>query len=184
MDNLIIVNNSKSLSKTYVPTSLVTTNSRYKEGILLKDYVLDFFMKMKQDALKYGYNIDIMSGYRSYEYQKKIYNNLINEKGFNYAFRKIAKPGCSEHQTALAIDFCVYKDNNCYIESELEGTMEAKWVHDNCYKYGFILRYPEGKEDITGFDYEPWHIRFVGDKAEYIYKNNLTLEEYVNGNLR
>ena len=110
--------------------------------------------------------------------EEKIYNKLLEEKGFTYAITRIAEPGKSEHQTGLAIDFCIYKDEKCYIEHEIEELLETKWVHQNCYRYGFILRYPEGKEDITKYSYEPWHIRYVGNIASYIYNNNLTLEEY------
>ena len=134
---------------------------------------------MKLDAIKLGYDIDIMSGYRDYSYQEKIYNKLLKDKGFAYTFRSIAKPGCSEHQTGLAIDICVYKDDKCYIEHELEDMDEIIWVINNCYKYGFILRYPRGMEDKTGYNYEPWHFRYVGNIAEYLHKNKILLEDYM-----
>ena len=127
---------------------------------------------------KNGYNIDIMSGYRDYFYQDKIYTKLLKEKGFAYAFRSVAKPGCSEHQTGLAIDICVYKDDKCYIEHELEDMDEIKWLIENSYKYGFILRYPRYMEDKTGYNYEPWHFRYVGELAEYLHRNNMLLEDY------
>ena len=102
------------------------------------------------------------------------------ERGFTYAFRSIAKAGCSEHQTGLAIDICVYRDNKCYIEREIEEMDEGRWLRDNAYKYGFILRYPKGKENITGYMFEPWHIRYLGvDVATYLHDNNLTYEEYI-----
>ena len=182
MNYLMLVNKDNSLHETYIPDNLVNTNSEYKDGILLEEKTYLQFKKMQDDARKFGYNIDIMSGYRDYRYQEKIYNSLLKEKGFNYAFRSIAKPGCSEHQTGLALDFCVYKDNKCYIEHEIEEMLETKWVHQNCYKYGFILRYPFNKEEITKYNYEPWHLRYVGDKANYLYSNNLTLDEYVEKN--
>ena len=106
------------------------------------------------------------------------YNKLLKEKGLAYTFRSIAKPGCSEHQTGLAIDICVYRDHKCYIEHELEDMKEIKWVIDNCYKYGFILRYPKNMEDKTGYNYEPWHFRYVGDLAKYLYEHNMLLEDY------
>ena len=74
---------------------------------------------------------------------------------------------------------CIYKDNKCYIEHELENTKELEWLEKNTYKYGFVLRYPKEKEDITGYDYEPWHYRFVANLSHILYKNNLTLEEYL-----
>jgi len=180
MNYELLVNKTNCLDKNYIPTNLVDVLSKYKDGITLDETVLKAFRNMQMDAKRYGYDIDIMSGYRDYEYQLNLYNNLIKEKGFNYALRTIAKPGCSEHQTGLALDFCVYKDNKCYIESELEDFAETKWVHANAHKYGFILRYPDNKEEITGYNYEPWHLRYIGDLAIYLYNNDLTLEEFYN----
>jgi len=179
MDYLILVNRNNTLSKTDIPSDLVDTKSRYKDGIFINNLVYKQFIKMKNDMAKYEYNIDIMSGYRSYDYQEKLYNKSILEKGFNYAFRYIAPPGASEHQTGLAIDICVYRDNNCYIEHEIDDMEEIKWIHNNAHKYGFIVRYPVDKENITGYNYESWHLRYVGSIANYIYGNNLTLEEYL-----
>lgn len=180
MNYLILVNKDNVLDKTYIPENLIDCGSKYKKGILVNKVVYEQFEKMKKDALKCKYNIDIMSGYRDYNYQDKIYNRLILEKGFNYAFRCIAPPGASEHQTGLAIDICVYRNNNCYIEHEIDDMPEVKWLHNNAYKYGFILRYPYDKESITGYNYEPWHLRYVGEEANYLYRNKLTLEEYLN----
>lgn len=179
MDYTILVNKDNALDRTYVPNDLVVASSDYKDGILVNRKLLEQFNIMKLDASKLGYNIDIMSGYRDYFYQEKIYNKLLKEKGFSYTFRSIARPGCSEHQTGLAIDICVYRDNKCYIEHELEDMDEINWVINNCYKYGFILRYPEGMEDVTGYNYEPWHFRYVGEIAKYLYDNKMLLEDYV-----
>lgn len=178
MDYEILVNKDNALDKTYVPLDLVDAHSSYKDGILINSKVLEQFIVMKEDAKINGYNIDIMSGYRDYFYQDKIYTKLLKEKGFAYAFRSVAKPGCSEHQTGLAIDICVYKDDKCYIEHELEDMEEIKWLIENSYKYGFILRYPRYMEDKTGYNYEPWHFRYVGELAEYLHRNNMLLEDY------
>ena len=115
MDYLMLVNRDNLLDSKYRPSNLVDAGSIYKNNILVNDKVYEMFKKMQGDALKSGYNIDIMSGYRGYEYQEKIYNKLILEKGFSYAYRYIASPGASEHQTGLAIDICVYKNGKCYI---------------------------------------------------------------------
>lgn len=178
MDYEILVNKDNALDKTYVPDNLVDANSNYKDGILINKKVLERFNLMRYDAKLLGYSIDIMSGYRDYMYQDKIYNKLLMEKGLAYTFRSIAKPGCSEHQTGLAIDICVYRGDKCYIEHELEEMEEVKWLIDNSYKYGFILRYPKYKEDLTGYHYEPWHFRYVGDIAKYLYENDMILEDY------
>ena len=180
MDYEILVNKDNTLDKTYVPDDLVLADRCYKDGILINRKVLEQFNLMKLDASRMGYNIDIMSGYRDYMYQDKIYNKLLKEKGFAYTFRSVAKAGCSEHQTGLAIDICVYRKDKCYIENELIDMDEIKWVIDNCYKYGFILRYPRGMEDKTGYNYEPWHFRYVGKIAKYLWINKMILEDYIN----
>lgn len=180
MDYTIMVNKDNMLDRTYIPDELVNAYSSYKDNILVNKSLLDNFNLMKMDAYMNDYNIDIMSGYRDYSYQEKIYNKLVIDKGYAYAFRSVAKAGCSEHQTGLAIDICVYRDNKCYIEHEIEDMEEINWVINNCYKYGFILRYPKGMEDRTGYNYEPWHFRYVGnDVAKYLWENKILLEDYV-----
>ena len=178
MDYQILVNKDSPLPRAHIPNSLVEVESSYKDNIKLDKKAYESFQKLQKEALKYNYHIDIESGYRDYDYQEKIYNKLVNEKGYSYAITRIAEPGKSEHQTGLAIDFCIYKDNKCYIEHDIEELPETKWIHSNAHKYGFILRYPEGKEDITKYSYEPWHLRYVGEISSNIYHNKLTLEEY------
>ena len=178
MDYLMLVNRDNLLDKDYIPPNLVNANSLYKKNIEVDTKVLEMFNLMKKEALKYNYKIDIMSGYRTYKYQKNIYQKLLDDKGFNYTLRHIAPAGASEHQTGLAIDICIYKDNKCYIEHDITNFDEIKWLHNNAHRFGFILRYPQDKEYITGYDYEPWHFRYIGDKARYIYTHNITLEEY------
>ena len=178
MNYEFLVNKDNPLGKTYIPLNLVNSNSNYRDGILVNKKALEEFTLMKNDAYSHGYRIDIMSGYRDYNYQDKIYNKSVKEKGLAYTFRSVAKAGCSEHQTGLAIDVCVYREDKCYIEHELEDMEEIDWVIDNCYKYGFILRYPRGMEDRTGYNYEPWHFRYVGDIAEHLHKNNILLDDY------
>lgn len=177
MNYLTLVNRDNLLDKTYIPTNLVDTHSKYKDNVLINNRVYCFFNLLRHEALKNGYNIDIMSGYRSYKYQDSLYKKLINDKGLNYTLRHVAPGGASEHQTGLAIDVCVYRDNKCYIEHEINDFEEITWLHDNAHRFGFILRYLDGKEDITGYNYEPWHFRYVGNLASYIYYNNLVLEE-------
>lgn len=179
MNNILLVNKNKKLDKNYVPYDLVKTNSKYKDNVMLSKIAYDNFLKFQEYLQSKGISIDIESGYRDYNYQEKIYNKLVLEKGYNYAFKSIAKPGSSEHQTGLAIDFCLYKDDKCYIEYELEDLEELQIIHQKCPLYGFILRYPKNKEDITGYNYEPWHIRYIGPQAIDIYNSGKTLEEYL-----
>lgn len=181
MNYQILVNKENSLDRGFIPSNLVNTNSKYKKNIYLNKEVLNHFLNMKYDMQLLGYDIDIMSGYRDYNHQEKIYNKSLYQKGYTYTIRSIAKPGTSEHQTGLAIDICLYKNNKVYIEHEIMNTKELEFIKENAHKYGFILRYPEDKENITGYNYEPWHYRYVGASlANYLYKNNLTLEEYYN----
>ena len=172
----ILVNKNNKLTSDYIPNDLETINLNYacKDKYLRKDAKLAF-EKMAYDAKKEGFNIIAVSTYRSYDYQKKLYNNYALDKGSYYADLASARPGFSEHQTGLAIDVA---DLSLDYDN-FESTKEFTWMKDNSYKYGFILRYPKAKFHITGFKYEPWHYRYVGvDIADYIYKNNITLEEY------
>lgn len=178
MDYNILVNKDNPLPRAHIPNNLVEVQSKYKDNILIDKEVNEAFEKLKKEASKNGYYIDIESGYRSYDYQEKIYNKLLEEKGFSYAVTRIAEPGKSEHQTGLAIDFCVYKEEKSYIEYDIRDLEETEWVHNNAHKFGFIIRYPEGKEDITKYNYEPWHLRYVKDIATYLYTEKITLEEY------
>lgn len=178
MDYTILVNKDHPLPRAHIPNNLVSAESKYKDNILIDIEVKRQFDKLKQEALKHGYQIDIESGYRDYDYQEKIYNKLLEEKGFAYTITRVAEPGKSEHQTSLAIDFCIYQGEKCYIENDIKDLDETKWVHKNAHLFGFILRYPEGKEDITKYSYEPWHLRYVGALASTLYSKNLTLEEY------
>lgn len=180
MDYNILVNKDNPLPRAHIPKNLVYAESKYKDNIMIDEMVKISFDKLKEEALKHNYYIDIQSGYRDYDYQEKIYNKLIEEKGFTYAITRIAEPGKSEHQTGLAIDYCIYRGEKSYVEHDVKELSETKWIHNNAHKFGFILRYPEGKEDITKYSYEPWHLRYVGRLAEYIYKKNITLEEYFN----
>lgn len=162
----------------------------YINGILLvnKDYglpptfgngddptALAKLQQLQRDAQAQGINIsNSYSGYRSYQYQTNLYNNYVNQHGEEAANTFSAKPGFSEHQTGLTFDL---KDFNGQL---VEDPITSQWIKDNCAKYGFILRYPEGKEDITGYIYEPWHLRYVGEEAaNQIMNNNTTLEQYL-----
>ena len=162
----------------------------YINGILLvnKDYglpptfgngddptALAKLQQLQRDAQAQGINIsNSYSGYRSYQYQTQLYNNYVNLHGEEEANTFSAKPGFSEHQTGLTFDL---KDFNGQL---VEDPITSQWIKDNCAKYGFIVRYPEGKEDITGYIYEPWHLRYVGEEAaNQIMNNNTTLEQYL-----
>ncbi len=156
---ILVVNKSYALPSSYAPG----VNAEAKKA----------FDRMAADAAKEGLDLWIRSGYRSYSRQKEIYNNYVAEDGKAAADRYSARPGHSEHQTGLAFDV-----NS--LSQSFENTAEGKWLAKNCWKYGFIIRYPKGKESITGYMYEPWHIRYLGaDNAKAVHDSGLTLEEYL-----
>lgn len=173
---LVLVNKEYKLPENYVPSKLeLISNEFANENKYLREEARIAFETLSKSAKELGYRIIAVSTYRDYEYQNKLYNMYVEEKGLDYADKCSARPGHSEHQTGLAVD--VEGSNHDY--DEFENSKEFIWMKENAYKYGFILRYPKGKEKITGFKYEPWHYRYVGlDTAKTIHDENLTLEEY------
>ena len=170
IDDVIIANKSYSLPSNFVPNNLVTINGY----IRVVDYVRDAFNELKSDSSVLGLNIYASSGYRSYSDQKYIYDNYVRMDGKEKADTYSSRAGYSDHQTGLTIDLNT-------VNISFAGTNESNWLKDNCWKYGFIIRYPEGKDSITGYTYEPWHIRYVGKElAKTLYNNGnwLSLEEY------
>mgnify|MGYP004669705975 FL=1 len=176
--NLIIVNKYYQLDNDYYYGELVTMDKAYdnKSGSKLNKEAYVAFQKLVDAGEKEGYHIRNNSAYRSYNTQSGLYNNYKNSNGLTWADKWSARPGHSEHQTGLALDVGV---KNEYSLGKFESSPEFTWMKNNAHLYGFILRYPKGKEYITGYGYEPWHYRYVGvDVATYIYENNITYEEY------
>ena len=170
LGKLIICNKYHTLKKDYVP-NLVSLGSNYGGGKLEKE-TAEYFKKMSDAAKKEGISIKNISGYRSYDTQVYLYNNYVKKDGKAKADTYSARAGTSEHQSGLASDIN-------YVSSSFENTSAFKWLSKNAYKYGFILRYPKGKEFITGYMYEPWHYRYVGEEvAKFVYENDITYDEY------
>lgn len=129
-------------------------------------------------AVKEGIYLIAISGFRSYERQRELFNASVSKNGEDYANRYSAKAGHSEHQTGLAMDVSA-KCINYELEESFGDTKEGQWLKVNAKKEGFIIRYPKGKEEITGYAYEPWHIRYVGkEEAKIMEEQNLVLEEW------
>ena len=172
----LLVNKDNKLPFTYIPSDLVIVYSKYDfiRDQKLSLYAYKEFIKLQEKLRKDGLNICITSGYRNALKQMKIYNYYYMTIGAEMAKKRVALPGRSEHQTGLAVDLCVI-ENDIKRDITME---ESNYLKDNAYKYGFILRYPKGSEHITSFNYEPWHFRYVGDISEFIYENDITLEEY------
>lgn len=175
-EELIFVNKYYYLDKEYTPKNIIKTSSSYSYADnSLNETAFNAFKTLSDNAKKEGHTIVINSSYRDYESQEDIWETRKSLYGTKKADEYAARPGYSEHQTGYAIDVSDFYDEN----DTFGDTESFNWMKDNCYKYGFILRYPEDKEDITGFNYEPWHYRYVGTTiAEYIYNNNITFDEY------
>ena len=175
-DDYVLVNKHRQLSSKYIPDDLVKIKDEYVKTdgeIEIERNVARAFYDMAADASKEGLELMVSSGYRSYEDQEDITNTYLELYGQKYVDNYVAKPGFSEHQTAMSLDVAS-KSVNTFVNSD-----EYSWMMDNAYKYGFILRYPKSKEDITGYKCEAWHYRYVGKKiAKYIKENNITYDEY------
>lgn len=170
-DPYIIVNKYYKVPDDYRPHDLKSF-----DGQLLREETGNAYKKMREDALKQGLNIRVVSGYRTVEYQKKLYNRYLSGDTRENVDRYSARPGYSEHHTGMAMDIFGSQDGL----RNFENTPEYPWVRDNCYKYGFIIRYLAETEDITGYEAEPWHLRYVGIKVstEMKEKNIKSFEEY------
>ncbi|MFA5408450.1 MAG: M15 family metallopeptidase [Bacilli bacterium] len=179
MNYQILIDKERGLDSSYIPPNLIEINSKYKPSIKLEQETYHNWLQLKEEVLNKGYNIDIESGYRSYEYQATVLRELIALKGEDYASMAVAQPGHSEHQTGLAIDYCIIRNSNIVIENDIDKCEECIFTNSIAHQYGFIVRYPDGKQAITGYKYEPWHLRYVGMAlATYLYVNKITLDEY------
>lgn len=175
IDGHLLVNKTYPLPKEYVPSNThkaVGNNSICQDCIIEEAYTA--YTKMKNDASALGLNIWIASGYRSYSYQNALYTGYVKRSGKEAADTYSARAGHSEHQSGYAFDLNSVTD-------AFANTKEGKWINENCYKYGFIIRYPKGKDDETGYKYESWHLRYVGiDLATKLYNAGdwITMETY------
>lgn len=183
---LVLVNKEHQLPEGWLEKiQLEETNNCYGEFFQVEQEALNAFILLHASLLKEGVDIELDSTYRSPEEQQAIWDDWSAdpELGEEYCKQYLAVPGYSEHHTGLAIDVFLYKDSQAIRDNEdlLKEKEDFAKVHAKLADYGFILRYPEGKEDITGYAYEPWHFRYVRTPqiAKEIMENNLTLEEYL-----
>ncbi|NLC97075.1 MAG: M15 family metallopeptidase [Erysipelotrichaceae bacterium] len=175
-DNSInkLANKEKLISDTYVP-ELVQVEGTDKK---LRPEAADAYLEMVEAAKNENINIILISGYRSYSEQRSLWYTYEEKYGRKYANRMDATPGASEHQLGLAVDLGG-ADGKCKLYECFENTSTGKWLFENAYKYGYILRYPKGKESVTGIMYSPWHYRYIGkEEAQKVFDSNLTLEEF------
>src|SRR5690625_586312 len=186
-DILVLVNKSHALPNTFEPDDLVVPDIPFpfdeddpKKQLreVAARAIEDLFNAAEQEGLE----LFAQSGYRSYERQDVIFASYVSQHGEKQANTYSARPGESEHQTGLVMDVTT-RSIGFEIIIDFKDTPEGKWLKDHAHEFGFIIRYEEDKEDITKYQYEPWHIRYVGKKAaKEIYDNDLTLEEYLGAN--
>lgn len=170
-DICIIVNKYYKVPDGYSPPDLVNV-----DGQKMRKEAADAFVKMRNDASRENLRIRAVSGYRTVSYQRGLYNRYLSSDSQENVDRYSARPGYSEHHTGLAVDVFGSVDGL----RQFENTPEFPWVRDNCYKYGFIIRYFEETEDITGYESEPWHLRYVGTRVSTDMKEKgiNSFEEY------
>ena len=183
-DILVLVNKTRYLDADYKPSDLVVPDVKFSfDGEHEKKYMRreaaealeEFFGQAREE----GIYIFALSGYRSYNTQKWLFENRANKVGEEEANKLIARPGESEHQTGLAMDI-TSQSVQFDLKTKFGETEEGEWVRDNAHKFGFIIRFAKDKESITGYNYEPWHIRYVGkEAAREIYDRGIALEEYL-----
>ena len=181
-DVLILVNPWNPIPESYGVTLQTLDN-----GQSVSDVCYDALRQMLADCAAAGYQADVCSGYRNIVQQTQLYENKVSRvvrEGYSrkeaerIAATEVAYPGASEHHTGLAVD--LVDAANYQLEETQEQMPAQQWLMANCDRYGFVLRYPEGKSDITGIIYEPWHYRYVGkEAAEIMHREGLCLEEYL-----
>lgn len=173
-----IVNRNHPISSGYVPDELVVPDVPMNNTQMIRKEAAKPMEELFQAASSAGYPLCFISGYRSYETQTSLYYTYLAQYGEAYTNRIDSHPGASEHQLGLAADFGT-ADHICDLGSCFGETGASQWLQQNAWKYGWIERYPAGKESVTGIMYSPWNYRYVGKKeAEKIHASNMTMEEY------
>ena len=179
MNKLLLINRENPIPKDYkdsIETTLVKVDENF--SVPLEKETAEKYLQLKEYLASLGIRVDVFSGYRFQGTQERIWRESVAAHGEAHTRQYVAQPGYSEHQTGLALDLSLYDVKNDKVEDDDAEAYSALFPH--LHKFGFILRYPEGKENVTGYSFEPWHIRYVGVEAAcVIYENDWTLEEYV-----
>ncbi|MGA3600004.1 M15 family metallopeptidase [Lysinibacillus agricola] len=179
----VLVNKEYAFPEGYEPKDLVYPNVPFIfnekiEKRMMREEAAKYLEKMFNAANQQNIHLAGVSAYRSSQTQTTLFNNYVERDGIEKAKTYSAVPGTSEHQSGLAIDVSG-SDGSCAADDCFANTEEAAWLEDNAHNYGYIIRFPKDKENITGYQYEPWHIRYVGvNLATELYNKGLTLEEY------
>lgn len=181
----VLVNKQNELPADYIPPDLVEVNISFifkekAEKRMMRQEAAEKLAQLFTEAKNNNVILYGVSGYRSYQTQRSLFASFIQRYGNEKEANQIsARPGESEHQTGLAMDV-TSQSVNFGLEQEFGDTEEYNWLKDNAHHFGFIIRYPKGKEYLTEYMYEPWHLRYVGEElATKLYKENLTYEEYL-----
>ena len=177
----ILVNKNSALPSDYEPSDLTRPDVKYAPGVAesrkqMRPAAARALEELFKAAADDGIELLAISGYRSYWTQNDLYNRRLKQTSLEHVSIYVAKPGQSEHQTGLAMDLgCEgYTD----LTERFAETPAYAWLSEHAHEYGFIIRYPKDGTDETGYAYEPWHIRYLGDLAEDVYKSGLTLEAW------
>jgi LAS superfamily LD-carboxypeptidase LdcB len=182
VDLLYPINKVNEVSSDFIPDNLtVLPDYVHPKGIVcLKDFASESYIKMFDDAKKENITLGVTSGFRKYEIQDYLFNLYTETMGLAEASRVSALPGHSEHQLGTTMDLTGSSIGFASTSKLMSSNIEGNWLEENAHKYGFVMSYPEGKESITGYSYEPWHYRYVGvDVAEAVKDSGLTLGEYL-----
>ena len=176
---LVLVNKDNPIPPGYQESlDLVEIEVNPGFSVPLEREAAQKYLELKRRFASLGIRVELLSGYRFQKTQERIWNESVIEHGEEHTARHVAKPGYSEHQTGLALDLTLYDAWGDEVADDDIEAYEALFPHLS--EFGFILRYPAGKEDVTGYAFEPWHIRYVGaEAARDIYESGWTLEEYV-----
>lgn len=177
--NLYLVNREFAVSSDYEPDDLVLPNvKRTGNTVMLRAEAAKALEQLFAAAKEQGHTLVAVSGYRSYRTQSNIFARKVNSVGKRAAMLLVAPPGTSEHQLGLAMDIGCQGEMG--LESSFGRTEEGKWVAQNCHRFGFIIRYKEEWTDITGYAYEPWHLRYIGkEHAQRVWEADIPLEYYI-----
>jgi len=177
--SVFIINRQHSVSRRYVPSDLRKAET-YGVSQQMRTEAATALEQLFEAAKEAGVPLSTVSGYRSYSKQATIYQRKVDSIGRKAADRISARPGTSEHQLGLAMD--IAKKGASSLTTAFANTPQGQWVMENAHRYGFIIRYLKDYEDVTGYSYEPWHIRYVGvEQATAIYESGLPMELYMSG---
>lgn len=177
----MLVNKERSLSADFSPSDLTVPAVHNFGEPEIREEAAEALEEMFAAAEEEGLQIIALSGYRSYDRQEQIFENNVAEHGLEETLEFSARPGESEHQSGLAMDVSSPElaESEEYLSTKFADTSEGEWIAEHASEYGYIIRYEKGKEPITGYQFEPWHLRYVGqESAEYIDTYDLTLEEF------